>query len=455
MKRCMVSAALAAALGVGMPLAHAESFTYHGSLQDGGQAADGRYDMQLTLYSQRNGGAVIAGPVTLFGVEVTGGNFVTPVDFGPMTSLAGQGWVDVRVKPASEADFTALDDRSPVAPEGTCPGSWNLDGNAGIPGTSYLGTADNMPVVIRSNSTVGAVFSPSGRVQLAYSDAVNGDYSTAIGYHAGTNFTGSTMIGGNDDFAHSVRDSAARQFIVADSGGVGINTSLSGDGLPLRDELTIAPSPALPGSNADFTLETGTSSGYAGFHFEAQPSGYLVLHGLYNTGGAVQYENLLTVNYSHNSLGYFAFNGTTYNGPITVGNPGGGNGNGAYVSGGGVWTNASSKSFKENFGSVDVSAVLDKLVALPIQTWFYKSAHAEGPHMGPFAEDFAQHFGLGSDEKHIATVDESGVAFAAIQGLNRKVENENAELREQNAELRTRLDRVSARLDTLEGHAEE
>jgi Chaperone of endosialidase len=455
MKRWMGSAALAAALGVGMPLAHAETFTYHGSLQDGGQAADGRYDLQLTLYSQRNGGAVIAGPVTIFGVEVSGGNFVTPVDFGPMTSLAGQGWVDVRVKPAGEADFTALDDRSPVAPEGTCPGSWTLDGNAGIPSGSYLGTADNTPVIIKSNTTTAAVFSPFGHVQLAYSDPANGDYSTAIGYHAGTAFAGSTMIGGNDDFAASIRDSASRQFIVANSGGVGINTSLAGDGFPLRDELTIAASPALPGSNADLSFETRTTSGYAGFHFEAEPGGYFVLHGLYNTGGALDYDNLLTVNYSHGFLGYFAFNGNTYSGPITVGNPGDGRGNGAYVSTGGVWTNASSKSFKEDFGSVDVSAVLDKLVALPIQTWFYKSAHAEGPHMGPFAEDFAQHFGLGNDEKHISTVDESGVALAAIQGLNRKVENENAELRQQNADLRNRLDRVSARLDTLEGHAEE
>ena len=75
--------------------------------------------------------------------------------------------------------------------------------------------------------------------------------------------------------------------------------------------------------------------------------------------------------------------------------------------------------------------------------------------MGPFAEDFAQSFGLGQDEKHITTVDESGVAFAAIQGLNRKVENENADLRQQNAALQSRLDRVNARLDKLEGHTEE
>jgi hypothetical protein len=410
--------------------------------------------MELTLYSQRVGGMVVAGPITVFGVEVSDGNFVTPVDFGPMTSLAGQGWVDVRVRPAGVDDFTALDMRSPVAPEGTCPGAWALDGNAGIPSGSYIGTADNTPVYIKSNGTTAAVFNPFGHVQLAYSDAANGDYSTAIGYHAGTQFEGTTMIGGNDSFAASVRDSGPRQFIVANSGGVGINTGLAADGHALRDELTIAPSPSLPGSNADFTLETGTN-GYTGFHMEAEPGGYFVLHGLYTTSGSVDYTNLLTVNYSHgSSRGYFAFNGTTYNGPITVGDAGG-FGNGAYVSEGGVWTNASSKSFKDSFASVDVSAVLDKLVALPIQTWFYKTSHGEGQHMGPFAEDFAEHFGLGKDEKHIATVDESGVAFAAIQGLNHKVENENAELRQQNAQLQSRLDLLTARLDKLDGHAEE
>jgi hypothetical protein len=74
--------------------------------------------------------------------------------------------------------------------------------------------------------------------------------------------------------------------------------------------------------------------------------------------------------------------------------------------------------------------------------------------MGPFAEDFAKTFGLGNDEKHITTVDESGVALAAIQGLNRKVENENAQLRQQNADLHSQLDRVMARLDKLEADGE-
>jgi len=70
--------------------------------------------------------------------------------------------------------------------------------------------------------------------------------------------------------------------------------------------------------------------------------------------------------------------------------------------------------------------------------------------MGPVAEDFAEAFGLGSDEKHIGTVDESGVAFAAIQGLNQKVETENAKLKVQNAALQDKLDDVLARLSKLE-----
>ncbi|MBC7528466.1 MAG: hypothetical protein H7308_13070 [Chthonomonadaceae bacterium] len=47
------------------------------------------------------------------------------------------------------------------------------------------------------------------------------------------------------------------------------------------------------------------------------------------------------------------------------------------------------------------------------------------------------------DDKHISTVDADGVAFAAIQGLNRKLEAEN------NA-LRASLENILKRLDTLE-----
>ncbi len=116
----------------------------------------------------------------------------------------------------------------------------------------------------------------------------------------------------------------------------------------------------------------------------------------------------------------------------------GGSGGIASLSNGGTWTNASSRSYKENFTAVDGSDVLSRLVALPIMTWDYIGS-AEGLHMGPVAEDFKESFGLAGDGKSISTVDADGIALAAIQGLNAKLETENGA-------LRARLDALEARL---------
>ena len=61
------------------------------------------------------------------------------------------------------------------------------------------------------------------------------------------------------------------------------------------------------------------------------------------------------------------------------------------------------------------------MAALPLARWSYK----EDPgtrHLGPVAQDFYAAFNVGPDDKHIATVDADGVALAAIQGLNQKLE---------------------------------
>lgn len=66
------------------------------------------------------------------------------------------------------------------------------------------------------------------------------------------------------------------------------------------------------------------------------------------------------------------------------------------------------------------------------------------------AQDFHAAFGLGIDDRHIATVDGDGVALAAIQGLNQKLEAkshkleaENVELKEQLAELKSMVLQLS------------
>jgi trimeric autotransporter adhesin len=99
---------------------------------------------------------------------------------------------------------------------------------------------------------------------------------------------------------------------------------------------------------------------------------------------------------------------------------------------------SSSRSYKTGFAAVDTLDVLARVVNLPITTWHYVDS-VEGLHMGPIAEDFKASFGLAGDGKSIATVDADGVALAAIQGLNQKLEAENTGLRKRLAALEAHL----------------
>lgn len=121
---------------------------------------------------------------------------------------------------------------------------------------------------------------------------------------------------------------------------------------------------------------------------------------------------------------------------------------GAHLTTGGTWTNSSSRALKTAFESIDAGDVLTRLLALPLTRWQYRESPAEGVHLGPVAEEFHAAFGLGADGQAISTVDANGVALAAIQGLNAKLEAENAALRAElarrDAEYRTRLERLEA-----------
>jgi len=90
---------------------------------------------------------------------------------------------------------------------------------------------------------------------------------------------------------------------------------------------------------------------------------------------------------------------------------------GAYLSDGGVWTNVSDASRKENFREEDAAAVLENLARLPIRSWNYKAEDRRIHHLGPTAQDFYAAFHLGDSDKAIGTVDEEGVALLAIQAL--------------------------------------
>ena len=100
--------------------------------------------------------------------------------------------------------------------------------------------------------------------------------------------------------------------------------------------------------------------------------------------------------------------------------------------GSGTWASASDRNMKTNVARVDDAAVLDKVSRLPINRWSYITEHGVR-HVGPMAQDFYAAFKVGEDDKHITSIDEDGVALAAIKALH----TENLRLRAEQRALRT------------------
>jgi hypothetical protein len=124
--------------------------------------------------------------------------------------------------------------------------------------------------------------------------------------------------------------------------------------------------------------------------------------------------------------------------------------------GSGSWNSASDRNLKAHFAAVNAEAILQELVAIPVDTWNYKAQDEHILHIGPMAQDFHAAFGVGEDDRHISEIDAQGVAFAAIQGLNQKLEEQvnekEAEIRDLNrrlADLELKMQKVSEQVDQL------
>ena len=115
----------------------------------------------------------------------------------------------------------------------------------------------------------------------------------------------------------------------------------------------------------------------------------------------------------------------------------------------GTLTEMSDRSRKTGITPVEPGEILEKVLELPIAHWRQRDGDPGVRHLGPMAQDFHALFGLGVDDRHIATIDTSGVALAAIQGLHRELEERQVRveaLEEQNRELIRRLEALEGRL---------
>lgn len=109
------------------------------------------------------------------------------------------------------------------------------------------------------------------------------------------------------------------------------------------------------------------------------------------------------------------------------------------------WQCVSDRNAKENFERAQGEAILEKLAAMPLYSWNFKGADPAIRNLGPTAQDFRAAFDLGVGDKSIAEGNLHGVALAAIQGLNARLES-----------LIARLDRALAERDArIEAQGEE
>lgn len=122
-----------------------------------------------------------------------------------------------------------------------------------------------------------------------------------------------------------------------------------------------------------------------------------------------------------------------------------------------AWGVISDRNVKKDFAEVDTVDLLEKLAAMPLTQWRYQWESEETtPHIGPMAQDFKAAFYPGTDDRFITTQEADGVALAAIQGLNEKVETEKRKaetriqkLEAENADLKRSMNELKELVSKL------
>ena len=256
-----------------------------------------------------------------------------------------------------------------------------------------------------------------------------GNYSFAAGNGAQALSQGSFVWA--DDNGGTFASTGQNQFDVRAAGGVLLNATAG---------ITLAGDVAITGGAAyhHLSLSGGNSTGYLYGSYPALGDGiHLGYNYYYDAGGAGHIiatgggTSRISVGYGDIVLAVGGVNTAPSTVMLHVTTSG--------VCVNGTVSNCSDRNVKQDFTPVSPSQILDKVLQLPVCEWSYKIDSATR-HIGPMAQDFYAGFNVGTDDKHIAPIDESGVAFAAIQGSNQKLNEKAARIEE----LEKKLDELQA-----------
>jgi len=126
-------------------------------------------------------------------------------------------------------------------------------------------------------------------------------------------------------------------------------------------------------------------------------------------------------------------------------------GSGAYVTTGGVWTNASSREYKDNIQNLSVEEAARTLEGLNPVTFSYKKEMG-AQHVGFIAEDVPALVAT-QDRKGLSSMDIVAVLTKVVQEQRQTVENQQKTAEEQQKEIQeqqTEMKEKDARIERLE-----
>jgi hypothetical protein len=394
------------------------AFTYQGRLNVNGSPANGLYDVRFMVLDAPTNGNLIAGPLTNSATGVTNGLFAMTLDFGGGVFTGPGRWLQMGVRTNGGGVFTNLSPCQAITPvpyalyaqtsSGT---NGSLTGNSitlGGGGTSWdIGVANNALTFSYGDPLVTLTNTPDGSLGVPNNITAGGNIAA----------DGALQIGGTGWNINVGSGSGPASYSFNNA----LVFSLSGT--PCLDLFYMS------GDNygAWFPGGLGSSEVDCGEMNVRNPSTWSTVTHIDSSGNINANGNI------------YANSGQIFCATATVSG----------------WVNAegfnttSDRNLKEKFEPIDSRKVLEKVGNLPISSWNFKNDPATR-HIGPMAQNFYAAFNVGTDDKHIATVDEDGVALAAIQGLNQKV---NEQLKAKDAEIQTlkqQNNSLAERLNELE-----
>lgn len=278
-------------------------FSYQGRLTDGGNPANGNYDLRFVLYDADVGGAQVGNTITLTNIPVSNGLFTVTLDFGTIATATATAttspsptatttnvwdgnarWIEIAVRTAGGSSFTVLNPRQPVSPApyalyAKAAGGFALPYTASGNTAASAGAVDitqtgaGIAVAGRNTSSTGpAVYGVNGGTGAG----IQGENTNAGGVGVagfgtvagatGGKFSGTTAV--ELDGAIKVSGSSPAAFVqtVNTSGGAANNVCGS-------DSVTVIDNPLTNGNSTAVLLVTLVNTNAAGFDTLHSPVG--------------------------------------------------------------------------------------------------------------------------------------------------------------------------------------